>query len=160
MEVSTIHKTTLQVLPLQGLQMLSDHFLILGCAVLFEMYLLSSCSQTPPTIPRPKPEKCLSCIPKRKRLPTANHFPADVMRSGFYNSCINGWLIEETSDFVKQLAIFGTASNWRFQWSPGASGAAAKYEEKEPWGAHRGTKHCLYPAERMEGLEFWKGAWL
>lgn len=36
--------------------MLSDHLLILGCAVLFEMYLLCSCSPIPLTTADPKPE--------------------------------------------------------------------------------------------------------
>lgn len=91
--------------------MLSDHFLILGCAVLFEMYLLSSCSPIPPTIAWPKPEKCFSRIPERKILPTANHFSVDMIRSGSCSLRINAWLIEEMSDVVKQLAIFGSASN-------------------------------------------------
>lgn len=47
--------------------MLSDHLLILGCAVLFEMYLLCSRSPIPPTIAQPKPEKCHSHIPKQKK---------------------------------------------------------------------------------------------
>ena len=46
--------------------MLSDHLLILGCAVLFEMYLLCSCSPIPFTIARPKPENATATFQAEK----------------------------------------------------------------------------------------------
>lgn len=73
--------------------MLSDHFLILGCAVLFEMYLLSSCSPIPPTIAWPKPEKNASAaFQKEKRLLTANYFSVYMMCFAVRTSHINARL--------------------------------------------------------------------
>ncbi len=46
--------------------MLSDHLLILGCAVLFEMYLLCSHSPIPLTIAQPKPKNATATFQAEK----------------------------------------------------------------------------------------------
>lgn len=46
--------------------MLSDHLLILGCAVLFEMYLLCSCSPIPLAIAQPKPTNAAATFQAEK----------------------------------------------------------------------------------------------
>lgn len=46
--------------------MLSDHLLILGCAVLFEMYLLCSYSPIPLAIAKPKPTNAAATFQAEK----------------------------------------------------------------------------------------------
>lgn len=134
MEVSTIQKPLSRFPPTpRGLQMLSDHLLILGCAALFEMYLPCSCSPIPPTIAWPKPGKCHSHIPKRKKKNTSGQTTLQVTMV-CSASCISrdnpsARLNGETSEFVCQTAgYFGYTSNCRFQSSQKASGVVVVYE--------------------------------
>lgn len=92
--------------------MLSDHLLILGCAVLFEMYLLCSCSLIPLMTARPKPEKCHSHIPVRKK---ALQYKL-LYRLQWYALPLAFGILIQTLDLmrkhlslsVKQQAILGT----------------------------------------------------
>lgn len=161
MEVSTIHKTTLQVFPPGGLQMLSDHFLILGCAVLFEMYLLSSCSPIPPTIAWPKPEKNASAAFQKEKgywLQTFQ-FTWCALPSAFHILMLD--LTGETSEFVRQTAgHFWDCFQLKISIKPESQWCCSRVW-KRTIGSSTVAQSIAYTQQRgLEGLEFWKDAWL
>lgn len=63
--------------------MLSDHLLILGCAVLFEMYLLCSCSPIPLAIAQPKPANATATFQAEKGTSVQATLQATMVMSAF-----------------------------------------------------------------------------
>lgn len=139
--------------------MLSDHFLILGCAVLFEMYLLSSCSPIPPTIAWPKPEKNASAAFQKEkgyRLQTTFQFTRCALPSAFHILMLD--LTGETSEFVRQTAgHFWDCFQLKISIKPESQWCCSRVWKKNHREQHCGTKHCLYPAERAGGTRVLEG---
>lgn len=94
--------------------MLSDHLLMLGFAVLFEMYLLCSCSPIPLAIAELKPKNATATFQAEKE-PIQTALWATMLQSEDINP--KAQLNEETSECVCQTAgISGDTSNCRFQY--------------------------------------------
>lgn len=117
MEASTIQKQLSRFS--WGLQMLSDHLLILSCAVLFKMYLLCSYARTPNTTHdiQSLSQKCHSSNSKQKN---ALKGTICLLHCGILTQKLD-LMRKHLSLSVKQQAILGTvpivdSSIWRSQW--------------------------------------------
>lgn len=93
--------------------MLSDHLLILSCAVLFEMYLLSSCSPIPLAIAQPKPKNATATFQAEKKDTSiqtslqATNGTICLLHSGMLIQKLD-LMRKHLSLSVKQRAILGT----------------------------------------------------